>query len=264
MRLATWNVNSIKARLDAVLAWMDETRPDVLALQEIKCVDDAFPRLEFEAKGYHTLVAGQKSYNGVALISRHPFEDPHIGLDGDPTDEQARYIEATVKGIRLASIYLPNGNPMGTEKFSYKMSWMDRLHARAKALLQDGAPTALMGDFNVIPEPEDCYSPSAWHDDALFQPETRSKFRALCWLGFYDAYRTMKPQAPSAFTFWDYQGGSWQKDQGIRIDHILLSASALDRLTNVDIDRRPRGQPKASDHTPIWCEIADLSPAARL
>ena len=264
MRLATWNVNSIKARLDAVLAWMDEARPDVIALQEIKCVDDAFPRLEFEAKGYHTLVAGQKSYNGVALISRHPFEDPRIGLDGDPTDEQARYIEATVKGVRLASIYLPNGNPMGTEKFSYKMSWMDRLHARAEALLQDGAPTALMGDFNVIPEPEDCYSPSAWRDDALFQPQTRAKFRALCWLGFYDAYRTMKPQAPSAFTFWDYQGGSWQKDQGIRIDHILLSASALDRLTNVDIDRRPRGQPKASDHTPIWCEIADLSPAARL
>ena len=264
MRLASWNVNSIKARLDAALAWLDEGQPDVLALQELKCVDDAFPRLEFEAKGYEVLVAGQKSYNGVALVSKLPLENPVIGLAGDATDEQARYIEATVAGVRVASIYLPNGNPIGTEKFIYKLRWMDRLRARAAELLKSGQPVALMGDFNVIPEPEDCYDPARWTDDALFQPETRAQFKALRWLGYYDAFRTVKPAAPAAYTFWDYQGGAWQKDNGIRIDHILLSANALDRLQDADIDRRPRGRPKASDHTPIWCDLAGEPIAPRL
>lgn len=264
MRLASWNVNSIKARLDAALQWLDEGQPDVLALQEIKCVDEAFPRLEFEAKGYHVLTAGQKSYNGVALLSRLPLEDTVIGLSGDASDEQARYLEATVGGVRVASIYLPNGNPIGTEKFDYKLAWMDRLRARAAELQSSGGPVALMGDFNVIPDPNDCYDPSAWADDALFQSETIAQFRALCWLGYYDAFRAAKPGAPEAYTFWDYQGGAWQKDHGIRIDHILLSAAALDRLVDVDIDRRPRGRPKASDHTPIWCELADAPPAPRL
>lgn len=264
MRLATWNVNSIKARLDSALAWLDEGAPDVLALQEIKCVDEAFPRLEFEAKGYNVLVAGQKSYNGVALLSREPLEDPVIGLAGDAGDEQARYVEATVAGLRVASIYLPNGNPIGTPKFSYKLAWMDRLRARASELLCAGRPTVLMGDFNVIPSPEDCYDPAEWADDALFQAETIAQFRALCWLGYYDAFRTAKPSAPAAYTFWDYQGGAWQKDNGIRIDHILLSAGAVDRLVDVDIDRRPRGRPRPSDHTPIWCELADAPPAPRL
>ena len=264
MRLASWNVNSIKARLDAALAWLDEGRPDVLALQELKCVDDAFPRLEFEAKGYNVLVAGQKSYNGVALVSRLPLEDPLVGLAGDPTDEQARYVEATVAGVRVASIYLPNGNPVGAEKFTYKLAWMERLRARAAELIADGRPTALMGDFNVIPTDEDCYDPPGWADDALFRPETLAEFRSLCWLGFYDAFRTMKPHAPAAYTFWDYQAGAWHKDNGIRIDHILLSGGALDRLVDVDIDRRPRGRPKASDHTPIWCDLADAPPAPRL
>jgi len=264
MRLASWNVNSIKARLDAALAWLDEGGPDVLALQELKCVEDAFPRFEFEAKGYNVLIAGQKSYNGVALVSRLPLEDPVIGLAGDASDEQARYVEATVAGVRVASIYLPNGNPIGTEKFDYKLRWMDRLRARAAELTRTGQPVALMGDFNVIPTPEDCYDPGAWTDDALFQPETRAQFRALCWLGFYDAFRTAKPSEPGAYTFWDYQGGAWQKDHGIRIDHILLSAAALDRLVDAGIDRRPRGRPKASDHTPIWCELADAPIAPRL
>lgn len=264
MRLASWNVNSIKARLQAALAWMDEGEPDVLALQEIKCVDDAFPRLEFEAKGYHVLTAGQKSYNGVALISRLPLEDPMVGLAGDPSDEQARYIEATVGGVRVASIYLPNGNPIGTEKFDYKLAWMDRLRSRAAELQSSGDPVALMGDFNVIPAANDCYDPSAWTGDALYQAETIAQFRALCWLGYYDAFRTAKPTAPEAYTFWDYQAGAWQKDHGIRIDHILLSAAAVDRLLDVDIDRRPRGRPKASDHTPIWCDLAAAPPAPRL
>lgn len=264
MRLASWNVNSIKARLDHALTWLDEGAPDVLALQEIKCINENFPRLEFEAKGYHVLVAGQKSYNGVALVSRKPLENPVIGLAGDSTDEQARYIEATVDGVRVASIYLPNGNPVGTPKFDYKLAWMDRLRARAAELLSDGKPVALMGDFNVIPTANDCYDPSAWADDALFQAESVAQFRALCWLGYYDAYRTLKPKAPAAYTFWDYQGGAWNKDNGIRIDHILLSAASLDRLVDAGIDRRPRGRPKASDHTPIWCEIADAAPAPRL
>ncbi len=264
MRLASWNVNSIKARLDAALAWLDEGEPDVLALQEIKCVEDAFPRLEFEAKGYNVVVAGQKTYNGVALISRLPIEDPLVGLAGDATDEQARYVEGTIGGVRVASIYLPNGNPVGTDKFSYKLAWMDRLRARAAELVSRGQPVALMGDFNVIPQPEDCYDVGAWVDDALYQPESRAQFRALCWLGYYDAYRTARPNAPAAYTFWDYQAGAWQKDNGIRIDHILLSAKALDRLVDVDIDRRPRGRPKASDHTPIWCELADAPIAPRL
>lgn len=264
MRLATWNVNSIKARLDAALVWLDEASPDVVALQEIKCVEDAFPRFEFEAKGYNVLVAGQKSYNGVALLSRLPLEDPMVGLPGDPEDEQARYVEATVGGVRVASIYLPNGNPTGTEKFTYKLAWMERLRARAADLLEDGLPTALMGDYNVIPKPEDCYDPAAWDGDALFRPETLAQFRALSWLGYYDAFRLAKPTAPAAYTFWDYQAGAWQKDNGIRIDHIMLSPGAADRLVDVDIDRRPRGRPKASDHTPIWCELADAPSQPRL
>ena len=264
MRLASWNVNSIKARLDAALNWLDEGQPDVLALQEIKCVEEAFPRFEFEAKGYTVLAAGQKSYNGVALVSRLPLEDTLVGLAGDPSDEQARYVEATVAGVRIASIYLPNGNPIGTEKFDYKLAWMARLRARAAELKASGGPVALMGDFNVIPTPEDCYDPAAWAGDALFQPETLAEFRALYWLGYYDAYRTAKPHAPSAYTFWDYQAGAWHKDHGIRIDHILLSGAALDRLADVDIDRRPRGRPKASDHTPIWCDLADQPLGPRL
>lgn len=264
MRLATWNVNSIKARLDAALAWLDEGQPDVLALQEIKCVDDAFPRFEFEAKGYRALTAGQKTYNGVALLSRLPLEDPMVGLPGDPDDEQARYVEATVGGVRVASIYLPNGNPVGTDKYPYKLAWMARLRQRAAALLDEGLPTALMGDYNVIPTPDDCHDPAAWSGDALFRPETLAQFRALNWLGYYDAYRLIRPNAPAAYTFWDYQAGAWQKDNGVRIDHIMLSPGAVDRLTDADIDRRPRGRPKASDHTPIWCDLDDTPPAARL
>jgi exodeoxyribonuclease III len=264
VRIASWNVNSIKARLDAALAWLDEGQPDVLALQELKCVEDVFPRLEFEAKGYKAVITGQKTYNGSAILSRLPIEDPLVGLPGDDSDEQARYVEATINGVRIASIYLPNGNPVGTEKFPYKIGWMKRLYARAAELAATGEPVALLGDYNVIPTDEDCYDPRAWDGDALTRPESRAEFRSILNLGYYDAFRAAKPNAPAAYTFWDYQAGAWQKDNGIRIDHVLLTGAALDRMTDIDIDRRPRGRPKASDHTPIWCDLADAPPTPRL
>jgi len=264
VRIASWNVNSIKARLGAVSAWLDERQPDVLALQELKCVEDAFPRIEFEARGYKAVIAGQKTYNGSAILSRLPIEDQMIGLPGDNTDEQARYVEATINGVRIASIYLPNGNPVGTEKFLYKIGWMKRLYTRAAELAATGKPVALLGDYNVIPTDEDCYDPSAWEGDALTRPESRAEFRRILNLGYYDAFRAAKPHAPAAYTFWDYQAGAWQKDNGIRIDHLLLTGAALDRMTDIDIDRRPRGRSKASDHTPIWCDLADAPPSARL
>jgi exodeoxyribonuclease III len=264
VRIASWNVNSIKARLDAALAWLDEGQPDVLALQELKCVEDAFPRLEFEAKGYKAVITGQKTYNGSAILSRLPIEDPMVGLPGDDSDEQARYVEATINGVRIASIYLPNGNPVGTDKFPYKIGWMKRLHARATELAATGDAVALLGDYNVIPTDEDCYDPRAWDGDALIRPESRAAFRSILNLGYYDAFRAAKPNAPAAYTFWDYQAGAWQKDNGIRIDHVLLTGAALDRMMDIDIDRRPRGRPKASDHTPIWCDLADAPPTPRL
>lgn len=264
MRIASWNVNSIKARLDAALAWLDEGQPDVLALQELKCVEDAFPLQAFEAKGYKAVITGQKTYNGAALLSRLPIEDPMVGLPGDDSDEQARYVEATIGGVRMASIYLPNGNPVDTDKFSYKINWMKRLNARASELIKTGEPIALMGDYNVIPADADCYNPSAWVGDALTRPESRAQFRTLCNLGYYDAFRAAKPDAPAAYTFWDYQAGAWHKDNGIRIDHIMLSGGALDLMTDINIDRRPRGRVKPSDHTPIWCDLADVSPMPRL
>lgn len=248
--VATWNVNSIKARLPRVLDWLDAAKPDVVCLQELKCIDDNFPMMEIEAAGYKAAVHGQKTYNGVAILSRHEIEDVSPRLPGNDEDEQARYIEATIKGVRIASIYLPNGNPIGGEKFDYKLAWMKRLEHRAQALLAAEKPVILAGDYNVIPQNEDCYNPAAWKDDALFQPESRAAFRRLIHLGYTEAYRDRHPRR-QAYSYWDYTAGAWQKDNGIRIDHLLLSPQAADRLTGADIDKSPRGKEKPSDHTPV-------------
>ncbi len=262
MKIATFNINGVKARLPRLLEWLDEFQPDVACLQEIKSVDDNFPAMELEAKGWHVETHGQKAFNGVAILSKHPIEDVRRGLpdtNGNPhtEDEQARYIEATVQGVRIASIYLPNGNPQPGPKFDYKLAWMDRLVAHAARLLETEMPIVLAGDYNVIPRDEDCYNPAVWVDDALTQPESRAKLRTLTNLGYLDALRQIKP-AGAAYTYWDFQRGAWQKDYGIRIDHLLLSAQAADRLTDCQVDRVPRGKEKPSDHTPIWIELTDL------
>jgi exodeoxyribonuclease III len=257
LSIATWNVNSIKARLPNVLAWLKAAQPDVALLQELKCVDDNFPRLEIEELGYNVAVNGQKSYNGVAILSKFPLEDVRRGLPGNDGDDHARYLEATVRGFRVATIYLPNGNPLGTEKFTYKLAWMDRLVAHARALLASEQPVVLGGDYNVIPQDEDVYDPRAFATDALTQPESRSRFRTLLNLGYTDALRALH-RAPHLYTFWDYQGGGWQHDKGLRIDHFLLSPQAADLLESCEVDRGPRGEPKASDHTPVICRLRDV------
>ncbi len=256
--IASWNVNSIKARLPNVLAWLETASPDIALFQELKSVEENFPRLEIEALGYHCAVLGQKSYNGVAVLSKAPLEDVVEGLPGDPGDEQARYLEATTFGLRVASIYLPNGNPIKTEKFSYKLAWMDRLRDHAQSLLQSELPVVLGGDYNVIPQDEDVYDSKAFAGDALTQPESRQRFRALLNQGYTEAYRALHGE-PHQYTFWDYQGGAWQNDHGLRIDHFLLSPQAADRLEACDIDRGPRGEKKASDHTPIICRLRDAA-----
>lgn len=255
VKIATWNVNSIKARLPNVLAWLKSAEPDIVMLQELKCQEDGFPRLEIEALGYHSVVVGQKSYNGVALLSKAPIDDPLTRLPGDKTDEQARYVEGTTFGLRVASIYLPNGNPADSEKYPYKLAWMGRLRDHARGLLDSEAPVVLGGDYNVIPMPVDCYDPEAWATDALFKLETRRSFRSILNLGLTEAFRALHPNQ-RAYSFWDYQAGAWQADNGIRIDHLLLSPQAADRLTACEIDKGPRGEKKASDHTPVICELA--------
>jgi len=259
MKIASFNINGVKARLPRLLEWLDEFSPDVACLQEIKSVDENFPRLEIEEKGWHVETHGQKSFNGVALISKHPIEDIRRGLPAlnggeELEDEQARYIEATIKGVRVASIYLPNGNPQPGPKFDYKLTWMDRLIAHANRLLELEMPIVLAGDYNVIPFDEDCHNPAAWVDDALTQPESRARLKSLWHLGYLDALRQIKPKG-EAYTFWDYQRGAWQKDHGIRIDHLLLSPQAADILRDCQVDRQPRGKEKASDHTPIWVDL---------
>lgn len=253
--IATWNVNSVKARLNNVTEWFDKKQPDIALLQEIKCQTENFPTEEFEKLGYHCTVVGQKSYNGVALLSKLPAEDVVTALPGDEEDDQARYVEAKVGDIRVASIYLPNGNPSDTPKYTYKLSWMDRLRDHALSLLEAEETAVLGGDYNVIPAPQDCYDPNAWADDALFRLETRQKFRAIENLGFTEAFRALN-ERPHAYTFWDYQARGWELDKGIRIDHFLLTPKAADRLQGCEIDREPRGLPKASDHTPVICTLS--------
>lgn len=257
MRIATWNVNSVNARLETVLAWFEEARPDVAALQEIKCVDEKFPAEAFERLGYNIAVHGQKAYNGVALLSKYPLEDVRRGLPEGEGDDHSRYIEAVIgapRPIRVASIYLPNGNPIGTEKFTYKLAWFARLHAHARALLALEEPLALVGDYNVIPEPEDADKPETWLGDALFQPQSRQAYRALKYLGLTDAYMQADGR-PGGYTFWDYQAGAWQRNHGIRIDHALLSPQAADKLVGVEICRDMRDREKPSDHVPVVVEL---------
>lgn len=260
LKIATWNVNSIKARLPNVLSWLGQEKPDVVLLQEIKCVDEAFPALEIESLGYHCAVHGQKAYNGVAILSRMPITVRRRGLpavDGseDNCDPQARYIEA-ILGDRLvlASLYLPNGNPVESEKYPYKLAWMDRLNAHAERLRKEHDLTILGGDYNICPTDQDVYDPVGWKDDAACRLESRQRFRALLHSGWTDAYQALNPE-PNRYSFWDYQAGAWPKDNGLRIDHLLLSPHAADRLLSSGIDRKPRGEEKASDHTPVWCAI---------
>ena len=254
MRIATWNVNSVKQRLEHLRLFLTECSPDVVCLQEIKCLDEAFPRLDIEALGYNVAVHGQKGFNGVAILSKLPLEDVTPGLPGDADDVQSRYIEAIVstkgRAIRVASIYLPNGNPLGTDKFGYKLRWMERLEVRARELLALEEPLVLAGDYNVIPDERDVSDASAWVEDALFRPETRAAFRRILTLGYTDALRACDDRA-GLYTFWDYQAGAWQKNKGIRIDHLLLSPTAADRLVGVDIHKRMRALDKPSDHVPV-------------
>jgi len=255
MKIATWNINSIKMRLPHVLTWLESAKPDVLCLQEIKCATEEFPTLELKGLGYHALVSGQKAYNGVALLTREAVRDPELGLPGDPGDAQARYIEATIGDVRVASIYLPNGNPTTSDKFPYKLAWMERLALRARALLESEMPVVLAGDYNVCPTDADVYDPEGWREDALCRRETRARFRTILNFGYTDAFRIFHPE-PHRYSFWDYQAGRWMRDEGLRIDHLLLSPQAADRVIAVDIDKEPRARDKASDHTPVWCELS--------
>ena len=266
IKIATWNVNSLKARLPNVLAWLKDFAPDVVLFQEIKCTDETFPYLELEDAGYNIATHGQKSYNGVAILSKSTIEDVERGLpdlDGlrgpqsaAAADEHARYIEGTVFGkVRVAALYLPNGNPIGTEKFSYKLSWMARLKAHMERTVLDDELRVYGGDYNVIPTDDDVYNPRAFDSDALTQPQTRALFRAMNNLGMTDAFRAFNTK-PHQYSYWDYQAGAWQKDNGLLIDFILLSPTAADCLIASGIDKKPRGQEKASDHTPVWCELA--------
>ena len=254
MKIATWNVNSVKARLAHVLAFLGETRPDILLLQELKCRTEEFPRLEVEAAGYRCAVNGQKSYNGVAILARQPIEILCERLPGEPDDGSARYLEARVADLTVASIYAPNGNPIGTEKYAAKLAWLRRLEVHAATLLAGERQVVLGGDYNIIPTADDVYDPADWTDDALWQPASRESYRRLIWSGYTDAFRAIDPR-PHQYSFWDYQAGRWQRNEGIRIDHLLLSPAAADRLVGAGIDRGPRGLEKASDHTPVWCEL---------
>jgi exodeoxyribonuclease III len=254
MKIASFNINGIKARLPAFLDWLRDAGADVVVLQEIKSTDDAFPRLEIEDMGYNLETHGQKGFNGVAILSKLPLEDLRTGLPGDPTDDQARWIEASVAGIRICGLYLPNGNPAPGPKYDYKLAWMDRLQTRAEALIATEETAVILGDYNVIPQAEDCWNPAVWADDALYLPPTRAAFRRLLNLGLTDALRAVD-RSPGLYTFWDYQAGALQKNWGLRIDHVLLTPQAADRLETCGIDAEVRRREKPSDHVPIWVTL---------
>lgn len=258
MKLATFNINGIKARIEALLAWLQEASPDVVCLQEIKSVDEGFPRAEIEAMGYRVETHGQKGFNGVAILSKLPLSDVRRGLPGDAGDEQARWIEAVVdagRPVRVCGLYLPNGNPAPGPKYDYKLAWMARMEARVRELLAAEEPFVCLGDYNVIPQGVDAAKPEAWVGDALFLPESRAAFRRMANLGLTDAVRVRDP-GPGVYTFWDYQAGAWERNNGIRIDHVMLSPQAADRLEETGIDKAVRGREKPSDHVPVWVEIA--------
>ena len=258
MKIASFNINGIKARIEALPRWLEAARPDVACLQEIKSQDDSFPREIFEDIGYRVETHGQKGFNGVAILSRLPLEDVTRGLPGDDTDEQARWIEATVIGdraVRVCGLYLPNGNPAPGPKYDYKLAWMARMEARVRALLVDEMPLVFLGDYNVIPQPEDAARPEAWVEDALFRPESRAALRRIVNLGLTEAIRSRDP-APGLYTFYDYQANSWERNNGIRIDHLLLSPQAADLLDDAGIDKEVRAGDKPSDHVPVWVQLA--------
>lgn len=257
MRIASFNINGIKARLPRLLEWLDETRPDVACLQEIKSMDENFPADEFERLGYGAIWHGQKSFNGVAILARGDApREIRRGLDGDRDDEHSRYIEADVGGVRVACIYLPNGNPRPGPKFDYKLRWMERLRARMREILAEEVPAVVLGDYNVIPENKDVWSPGAMEDDALMQPESRDAYARLLGDGWTDAVDLHNPRG-GIWTYWDYQAGAWQRDHGFRIDHALLSPELADRLLACGVDKAHRGREKASDHAPVWVEFRD-------
>ncbi|WP_163849467.1 exodeoxyribonuclease III [Pseudooceanicola aestuarii] len=259
MKLATFNINGIKARAESLLNWLDTAQPDVAVLQEIKSVDENFPRDLFEDRGYQVETHGQKSFNGVAILSKLPLEDVSRGLPGDPQDEQARWIEATVVGktaLRVCGLYLPNGNPVPGPKYDYKLAWMDRLHARATELMAAEEPAVMLGDYNVIPQPQDAAHPEKWTQDALFLPQSRAAWQRIVNLGFTEIFGTRHPE-PGHYTFWDYQAGAWQRNNGIRIDHMLMTPQCADLVTDTGIDKEVRGGNKPSDHVPLWA-VLDL------
>lgn len=257
MKIASFNINGIKARLPRLLEWLAETRPAVACLQEIKTQDEGFPAAEFEAIGYHAIWHGQKGFNGVAILTDgEAVADHSKGLPGDPEDGQARFIECDFRGVRVVNLYLPNGNPQPGPKFEYKLAWMQRLRARMQDLLATEQPTVVVGDFNVIPRDNDVWSVPAMANDALMQPESRDAYARLLADGWTDALGTLNPRG-GVWTFWDYQAGAWQRDLGFRIDHLLLSPQAADRLVAAGVDKEHRGREKASDHAPVWVEIAD-------
>jgi len=252
--VATWNVNSVKARLPHLFDWLAAAEPDVVLLQETKCVNEEFPRLELESQGWHLALRGQKTYNGVAILSRHAIVEEIPSLDGD--DGESRYIEAKLdNGLRVASIYVPMGQSTESDRFPFKLHFLDSVHARAKRLLEDEEAFVLGGDYNVAPEEEDVFSVSVMDGQVLFTSEERARYRKLRWLGLTDAFKALNP-APHQYSWWDYRGGALQRDLGLRIDHLLLSPQAADRLEASGIDKTPRLKEKASDHTPVWCRLS--------
>jgi len=257
MKIATFNINGIKARAEALPRWLDDAQPDVVLLQEIKSIDENFPRELFEERGYNVETHGQKSFNGVAILSKFPLEDVTRGLPGDDEDEQARWIEATVIGkqaLRICGLYLPNGNPVPGPKYEYKLAWMERLYDRARDLLASEDAALMAGDYNIIPQAEDAKRPDAWREDALFRPESRAAFRMILNLGFTEAFRA-RTNGPGHYSFWDYQAGAWNKNDGIRIDHFLLTPQAADLMRDCQIDAEVRGHEKPSDHVPVWIDL---------
>jgi exodeoxyribonuclease-3 len=263
MRIATYNVNGVNGRLPVLLRWLDERRPDVVCLQELKATDDRFPAQAIAAAGYEAIWHGQKSWNGVAILSRvgSPVETRR-GLPGNPEDIQSRYIEAAVNGVLIAGLYLPNGNPRPGPKFDYKLRWFDRLIAHAADLLASGAPVVIAGDFNVMPTERDVYKPERWLDDALFAPEVRAAYARLLDQGWTDALRSLHPDEV-IYTFWDYFRNAYSRNAGLRIDHLLLSPALAPRLTAADVDRGVRGWEKTSDHAPVWIELGDRAVRSR-
>ncbi|MCC9622782.1 exodeoxyribonuclease III [Thalassospira sp. MA62] len=259
MKIATWNVNSIKARLPNILEWLRDATPDVVLLQETKTVDDGFPAMEIEDLGYNIALHGQKTYNGVAILSKYQIEDVERGLPGNPDDEQARYIEGTILSpnpVRVASIYVPMGTAVGSEKFDYKLNFLDRLIDRFEKIKASGDAAVMGGDYNIAPDDDDVYDPSKLHETVLCSTTERKRLRTMLNMGFTDAFRTFNAQGHQ-YSWWDYRAGAWNKDNGLRIDHLLLTPAATDRLSASGIDRDPRAKEKASDHTPVWCMIDD-------